>query len=585
MHCPSACFERTVSTTKTVSAAKSKKYLTQPIQSNSAFFPAAPGKATHMSPLGSIFMRWAIFICLMIFVTPCISFGAQVTLMWLPNDTSASGYRVYQRQEGESYNYDMPAWSNENNASDVNACTIDGLEDDLTYYFVVRACGSGAESNDSNEVEFNAATVNLNARPDARAGANQTVKSGSVAYLDGSGSFDRDGDPLTYQFMQIAGPDVGLDCSGAKCSLTAPNVTRTTALLFELTVGDGSDLNDTAQTIILVTPDGPQEDFAGTPDPGAPESGPLTGNQGPLQPIITAPTDGGYDVALGPWISTALFEHPDDGDNHLLTQWHIINATTKENVMDLISANHHLTDLILPQPILEPSSHYSVRVRFFDDLGLSSDWSAPAVFTTGEDSKDLNKNSIPDEREVSAHTDLNNDAIPDIDQPSAIKSVSTHNGQYLMGVSIDNGGSAVSIDALSNVDPDALEIPVGSGDEFPYGILAYKIKVSQPGDSAYTTVYFSDPIDSTRASWTHYDSIDGWQDSSSTTVIDTQGYVVERSLQDGGEEDADGVANGVIIDLSGPMYHNNDSRSSLTSEDDTAAAGGASGGCFIRVLF
>lgn len=584
MHCPSACFKRTVSTPKTVSAAVSKKYLTHPIHGDSAFVSGARLNAIRISPLVSVFMRWAIFIGLIIFATPCMSLAAQVSLTWIPNDTSASAYRVYQRQEGESYNYDTPVWSYEGNSSDINTCVIDGLADERTYYFVVRACGNGTESNDSNEVEFNTSLTDSNKSPVARAGASQTVTEGSFVYLDGTGSFDVDGDLLAYQFKQTAGPNVALNCSDAKCSFTAPGISSTTALLFELSVGDGTGRYDTATAIILVSPNQPQQDLGGTPNPGNTESGALIGNQGPLQPLITEPINGGFNINLEPWISTSSFEDPDEGDNHLLTQWHITDATSQQNVMDLISANDHLTDLKLPQLILDPSSHYSVRVRFFDDKGLSSDWSAPAAFSTGEDSKDMNKDKIPDEREVSAHTDINNDDVPDIDQPSVIKSISTHNKQSLMGVSIENGGNATGVEALSNVDPKAFEIPLGSGDEFPFGLLVYKIKVSQPGDSAFTTVYFSDPIDSKRVSWARYDSINGWQDSSGTTVVDTQGYVVERSLQDGGEEDADGVANGVIIDLSGPMYPN-DSHSSLTSSDDDQAAAGGGGGCFIRALF
>lgn len=586
MHSPSDHLEWTVSTPQSVSTVKSEKYLTYPDHGVCTSDSVIRLKALCISPLGSAIMLWAIWIGLLIFSVPCISSAAQVSLIWQPNDTSANGYRVYQRQEGESYNYDTPVWSSEGNASYENTCTIDGLADERTYYFVVRACDGEVESKNSNEVEFNSNSTNLNTKPVASAGANQSIKEKSLVSLDGAGSFDLDGDLLTYQFKQTAGPDVKLNGSEATCSFTAPGVTRTTALMFELTVGDGSNLYDTAKTIVLVTPDPSQQGLGDTPNPDTTESGTVIGNQGPLQPLLTAPTDGVYDVDLEPWINTSSFEDPDEGDNHLLTQWHITHSTTQQTVMDLISSNDHLTELKLPQLILDPSTHYSVRVRFFDDKGLSSDWSIPAVFTTGEDSKDMNKNKIPDEREVSAHTDINNDGITDLDQPSVIKSVSTHDGVYLMGVGIDNGGNAIDVVAISNVDPTALEIPMGSDDEFPFGLLAYKIKVPQPGDSAYATVYFSDPIDPKRTHWTRYDSIHGWLDSSGTTVVNTQGYVVERSLQDGGEEDADGVANGVIIDLSGPMYHNDDSSSLTSSDDDNAAAGGGSGGgCFIRSFF
>lgn len=591
MHCLSACFNRTVSPPLTEPTANSEEYLFSSIRAQSALRCVVRLKAWRRAAVNSSFARWAIFVTILSYAAPCIALAAQVSLAWQPNESSANGYRVYQRLAGESYNYNSPVWTYEGDANNQNSCTIDGLEDDRTYYFVIRACKSDIESSDSNEVEFNASLANSNKKPVASAGANQTVMAESLVYLDGTGSFDVDGDPLAFQFVQTTGPDVGLNCSDASCHFTAPSVTRTTALLFELTVDDGSGLYDSATTVILVTPPQSQPDIGSTPDPDQTESGTQTGNHSPLEPLLTAPIDGGFDINLSPWIRTSSFEDPDEGDNHLLTQWHIIDSTTQKDVLELISTNDFLTDTKLSQLILDPSSHYSVQVRFFDDHGLSSNWSVPAAFTTGDDSTDMNKNKIPDELEVSAHADLNGDGIADIDQPSVIKSISTHNRKYLMGISVENGGNAVSVEAVSNIDPKSLEIFFGSGDKAPFGLLASRIKVSQPGDSAYATVYLSDPIDTKRAHWMRYDSTNGWKDSSGNTVMDTQGFVVERSLKDGGVEDADGVANGVIIDLSGPLYLD-DSRASLTSssdDDQAAAAGGGGGGggdgCFIKSLF
>jgi hypothetical protein len=516
----------------------------------------------------------------MFFTPPCVSLAAQVSLAWHPNDDPGNGYRVYQRAAGEAYNYHAPVCSNEANANDNNTCTIDGLEYDRTYYFVVRAYEGNVESEDSNEVEFNASLANSNKKPIANAGVNQNVMEKSLVQLDGTGSFDLDGDPLTYQFTQTIGPAVSLNCSETSCNFTAPSVTRTTALLFKLTVRDDSNLYSTATTIILVHPLQSGQDSDNTDNPDESESGTLTGNHSPHQPLITAPIDGGLDIDLSPWIRTSSFEDPDEGDHHLLTQWHIADATSQKNVMELISANNNLTDLKVSQLILDPSNHYTIQVRFYDSQGLSSNWSAPALFTTGEDSTDMNKNQIPDEQEVTAYTDLNNDGIADIDQPLVIKSVINHTGKYLMGISVENGGNAMKVEAVSSIDPQSLEIPPAGGDEVPFGLLASRIKVSQPGDSAYATVYLSDPIDTTRAHWVRYDSIKGWQDSSGYTAVDIQGDVVERSLQDGGLQDADGVANGVIIDLSGPMYPDK-SHSSLTTSDDDQAVEGGGGVCFI----
>jgi hypothetical protein len=456
------------------------------------------------------------------------------------------------------------------------------LAEDVTYFFVVRAYNGQIESGDSNEVQYRAIS---NRAPVAMTGGTQKVTAGSLVNINSAGSYDQDGGSLTYDLQQTHGPNVDLNCSGAQCSFTAPDVAgRTTALTFDLTVSDGSGLYDAATTIILVEPVPAQEGEDGVADPGATD-----GNNGPELPALTAPANGGSNVELAPWLRTSAFSDP-DGDDHLLTQWQITETDTGIEMMDLVSIYRYLTDLRVPQLILNPSTQYSARVRFFDHLGRSSQWSEPTTFTIGEDSGDLNNNQIPDSLEVSEHTDMNNDTIADIDQPTDIKSISIADGQYLVGIAVSGSGNGIGIDAVTSVDPDVLDTAPDPNVQLPLGLLNYKIRVSQPGESIDVTLYLSDPLDTQLASWMRYDSIFAWRNSSASTVMDAQGFVVERSLQDGGEEDADGVANGIIIDLSGPSYRNSND-SSLTGpgpNDDQVASGGgggAGGGCFIGSIF
>lgn len=658
----------------------------------------------------------AFFAALLLLLLPVVSMAGQVTLAWDPNSPSPDGYRVFQRAHGDAYDYNSPVWPIDGNDHTETTCTIRGLTEGATYYYVVRAYAGSDESGDSNEISYqvpvaqpqihtisassgsngaispsgqisvndgdsqtfdftpnsgyqisdvqvdgqsisvvstytfsnvkqdHTISVNFmtvpaqNRSPIAEAGTNQTVSSGSRVTLNGSGSNDPDGDPITYQWRQSSGIDVGLQCSTAQCAFTAPDVTGDTiTLAFELTVADSSGLFDSDTCLIEVTPDQapPDNDGDGTPDDqdsdddndGMPDSWELQyglnpfnssdagldadndgitnveecrngtnpnepdANRKPYQPTLTAPADGDVKVALTPWLRASSFTDPDSGDIHTKTQWQITAVAGQQVVLNRIDTKNHKLNIKVPRMVLNPSTQYRARVRFFDDSDLASDWSDQVTFTTAEDKKDANKNSIPDDQEVSGHTDMNGDNIADIDQEETIKSISTYDNRKLIGVSIEDSENADTVAAAASIDPTTLESAPASEDETPYGLLGYKIHVSQPGASTTTTLYLSDPLDARQATWKCYDDIDGWQDCSDSTVVDEEGFVVERNLQDGGKEDADGVENGVIVDLSGPQQaaggSNTDDGSSLVlSDDNSASPGGSSGGgCFIQMLF
>jgi hypothetical protein len=72
-----------------------------------------------------------------------------ITLQWTPNnEPDVAGYKVFIREESQSYNYYAPYWET------IEAkCTIYDLDLTKTYYFVVRAFDIvGFTSSNSNEV-------------------------------------------------------------------------------------------------------------------------------------------------------------------------------------------------------------------------------------------------------------------------------------------------------------------------------------------------------------------------------------------------------------------------------------------------
>ena len=78
----------------------------------------------------------------------------------------------------------------------------------------------------------------MNEPPVANAGNNQIVANGSMVILDGTGSFDPDGDELFYYWET---PDCIELCSkfAIQPTFTAPNIDSDTVYIFSLIVNDG----------------------------------------------------------------------------------------------------------------------------------------------------------------------------------------------------------------------------------------------------------------------------------------------------------------------------------------------------------
>jgi hypothetical protein len=92
---------------------------------------------------------------------------------------------------------------------------------------------------DSNVAQVSITVSPVNDPPKANAGPNQTVNENTPVILDGSSSSDPDGDSLTYNWKQTAGPSVTLsNAQAVKPIFTAPEIASTTTLSFELTVSD-----------------------------------------------------------------------------------------------------------------------------------------------------------------------------------------------------------------------------------------------------------------------------------------------------------------------------------------------------------
>ncbi len=84
---------------------------------------------------------------------------------------------------------------------------------------------------------------------------NLVVNAGSPVTLDGSPSYDPDGNQMTFAWTQTAGPSVMIsDANTSKAKFTAPNLDTGKIMLFKLTVTDENGLSDSGLVQITVIP-------------------------------------------------------------------------------------------------------------------------------------------------------------------------------------------------------------------------------------------------------------------------------------------------------------------------------------------
>lgn len=556
---------------------------------------------------------------LMLFLPPQLLAARSIALQWDACDPAPSSYPLYQREAGQ--NNDDPKWVNEDTET---RCTLDYLEDSITDYFVARAMTVENQSSNvlvdgvskgavasytfpsamkNHPIEAQFTTLPVDTPPLADAGPGQKVTSLSSVTLNGSGSSDPDGGALTYRWHVKNNTTVRLsNPNSVNPSFTAPEVSEGNIYLqFELSVTNTNNdsSSDTCFVQVNASNDSPidadgdgisdieyLDDDDGITNLEAYQKGtnPLSADENlpPHQAAMIYPENGDTDVALSFKLKATAFDDPNQKDRHAKSQWRIQTTPDQETVFDIITTSGRSTEIKLPPHILNPNTRYMAQVRYFDKQHLPSEWSLPATFTTTADSKDRNKNRIPDDQEVSESTDLNRDDILDSDQVDEIRRFRNYNHKCIIGVSIESSDNVTAIEAVANIDPADLDDAPPSEDEMPYGVMSYKIHVAEPGQTARVKIFLSEPIDA-ETTWVRYDHSKGWQNCTDhVQMLDEQGFSAERDLIDGGDSDLDGTANGVIVDMVAPQSEDG---SSLSLGDGPASDGGSSRNCFIQSLF
>ncbi len=285
-------------------------------------------------------------------------------------------------------------------------------------------------------------------------------------------------------------------------------------------------------------------------------------------PIILWPTNGNINVPLNAIIQTDQF----NAFNIAMSEWQISRINDFSSLSMGVTSDTSLTELNVPDMVLTGDTEYYSRVRFINDLGEPSSWSGVVSFVTEADPfSDLNMNGVPDDQEVDDNLDLDENAVPDVEQ-DGIKCVNVNDNQQICVKVSDN---VASIDALKYVALSSIDDNANCPDELPKGLISFRASLISSTDPASVIVYFSEQVVK-NSGWYKYDTINGWQDYTDYTSINNNRLSMIIDFQDGEFGDADGVANGVIVDPSGPG-----TELKVPGDSDDR---GDSGGCFINSL-
>ena len=159
-----------------------------------------------------------------------------------------------------------------------------------------------SESNEKNNVRKGTLVLG-SAAPRAAAGPDQDVTRSTTVTLDGRGSSDPDGQPLTWTWTQVYGPDVtdgAGTLGGASPTFTAPSNVST--LMFDLRVSDGTYTSEPDRVQINVLEDATQAVFVATTGNDAnagTRAAPMATIRNAIARIVSAGTAADLYVAAG----------------------------------------------------------------------------------------------------------------------------------------------------------------------------------------------------------------------------------------------------------------------------------------------
>jgi hypothetical protein len=438
--------------------------------------------------------------------------AASVTLAWDQNsEPDVAGYKIHWGTSSDNLAFNK-------NVGNTTLCTITELDEGRTYYFAATAYNSaGAESGYSDQISYSI--------PLSDTDGDGVPDSQDAFPSNPAETTDTDGDGIGNN----ADPDDDNDQMPDAWEIQHG---------FDPLTNDASEDSDGDGLSNL-------DEYYGGTNPLVPQN-----NFEPDAPTLLSPVNQQV-VELTPVLQTNQFFDPNSGDFHSATQWQIYKEADNVCVFD-ITSEYSLTQLQVPELILSAESNYLWKARYYDNHGAPSPWSESGSFTTQPSIDDTNQDGIPDTQELETPSDLDRNGQLDSNQHT-IKCVKTKKGKAL-GLAFKEAGTVVKIESLSAESDSDNEISAGTATNplnLPFGLINFKLVLSEPGDQAEIIIHFSEPAPM-GSRWIKYDPLEAtWTDYTSRAQLSADRQSVTLYLEDGGEGDADGTINGIIVDPSG----------------------------------
>ncbi|MBI5843105.1 MAG: hypothetical protein HZB23_00375 [Deltaproteobacteria bacterium] len=170
---------------------------------------------------------------------------------------------------------------------------------------------------------------------------------------------------------------------------------------------------------------------------------------------------------------------------------------------------------------------------------------------------------------------VGDNGLNEANYPGADVTFKTWDGSGGLGIDAELG----ELVALAAVDPASIAATAGRPETFPFGLVSLGMRTTVGGTARFVIILPS--AAPANASWYKYGRA-GWKNLAATgaAVFDATRTRVTISIVDGGADDADGLANGMVLDPSGLGTVT----APAPDQDKPKTDAGGGGGCFVEAL-